>query len=99
MIRMQSLVCVASDTARRLHLLAEPIHLVNYFADEPDQALLALGLRNTWDAYLAARAASLSRVPAHGPVVVSFCLILSWFARCRIRRRRRYGHGDRGGRR
>ncbi|MEV4134242.1 MarR family transcriptional regulator [Dactylosporangium sp. NPDC049742] len=61
---MQSLVPVASDTARRLHQLVEPIHLVTYFADEPDVALLALGLRNTWDAYFAGRAAPLGRVPA-----------------------------------
>jgi len=61
---MQSLVSVAGDTARRLHRLVEPIHLVTYFADEPDDALLALGLRNTWDAYFAGRAAPLGRVPA-----------------------------------
>ncbi|MFF5229548.1 MarR family transcriptional regulator [Dactylosporangium sp. NPDC000521] len=61
---MQSLVSVAGDTARRLHQLMEPIHLVTYFADEPDQALMALGLRNTWDAYFAGRAAPLGRVPA-----------------------------------
>ncbi|MEU0558669.1 MarR family transcriptional regulator [Dactylosporangium sp. NPDC006015] len=61
---MQSLVPVAGDTARRLHQLVEPIHLVTYFADEPDVALFALGLRNTWDAYFAGRAAPLGRVPA-----------------------------------
>ena len=61
---MQSLVSVAGDTARRLHRLVEPIHLVTYFADEPDDALMALGLRNTWDAYFAGRAAPLGRVPA-----------------------------------
>jgi hypothetical protein len=27
--------------ARRLHRLVEPIHLVTYFADEPDDALRA----------------------------------------------------------
>ena len=61
---MQSLVSVAGDTARRLHRLVEPIHLVTYFADEPDDALMALGLRNTWDAYFAGRAAPLGRIPA-----------------------------------
>jgi hypothetical protein len=64
MVRMQSLVSVPGDTARRLHRLVEPIHLVTYFADEPDDALMALGLRNTWDAYFAGRAAPLGRVPA-----------------------------------
>lgn len=61
---MQYLVPVAGDTARRLHRLVEPIHLVTYFSDEPDKALMALGLRNTWDAYFAGRAAPLGRVPA-----------------------------------
>jgi Helix-turn-helix family len=64
MIAMQSLVSVPGDTARRLHLLVEPIHLVTYFCDEPTDALLALGLRNYWDGYFAGRAAPLGRVPA-----------------------------------
>lgn len=50
--------------ARHLSRLMEPIHLVTYFADEPDVALMALGLRNTWDCYFAGRAAPLGRVPA-----------------------------------
>ncbi len=50
--------------ARRLHELLEPIPLVNFFADEPTEALLALGLRNYWDGYFAGRAAPLGRVPA-----------------------------------
>jgi len=61
---MQSLVLVPDDTARRLHRLVEPIHLVTYFSDEPTDALLALGLRNYWDAYFAGRAAPLGRVRA-----------------------------------
>jgi hypothetical protein len=52
------------STARRLHQLVEPIHLVTYFADEPTDALMALGHRNVWDAYFAGRAAPLGRVPA-----------------------------------
>ena len=51
-------------TARRLHCLLEPIHLVTYFSDEPTEALMALGLRNYWDGYFAGRAAPLGRVPA-----------------------------------
>ena len=61
---MQSPGSVLDDTARRLYRLVEPIHLVTYFSDEPDDALMALGLRNTWDAYFAGRAAPLGRVPA-----------------------------------
>ncbi|MET8850339.1 MarR family transcriptional regulator [Amycolatopsis sp. NPDC004625] len=45
--------------------LVEPLGLVPYFADESDEALMALGLRNSWDAYFAGRAAPLGReVPA-----------------------------------
>ena len=44
--------------------LVEPIHLVTYFAHEPTDALMALGLRNYWDGYFAGRAAPLGRVPA-----------------------------------
>lgn len=51
-------------TARRLHRLVEPVHLVTYFADEPTDELMALGHRNVWDAYFAGRAAPLGRVPA-----------------------------------
>jgi hypothetical protein len=61
---MQSQVLVLEHTARTLHRLVEPIHLVTYFADEPTDALLALGLRNYWDGYFAGRAAPLGRVPA-----------------------------------
>ncbi|MEO6087364.1 MAG: MarR family transcriptional regulator [Umezawaea sp.] len=51
--------------ARRMYDLVEPIGLVPYFADESDQALMSLGLRNQWDAYFAGRAAPLGRtVPA-----------------------------------
>ncbi|WP_410596919.1 SCO6745 family protein [Amycolatopsis sp. lyj-23] len=51
--------------ARRMYDLVEPIGLVPYFADEADEALQALGLRNVWDAYFAGRAAPLGRgVPA-----------------------------------
>ena len=52
------------SAVRRLFRLLEPVHLVTYFADEPDEALLALGYRNTWDCYFAGRAAPLGRVPA-----------------------------------
>jgi len=52
------------STSRRLHRLVEPIHLVTYFSDEPEDALRALGHRNVWDCYFAGRAAPLGRVPA-----------------------------------
>ncbi|MFD9739017.1 MarR family transcriptional regulator [Umezawaea sp. NPDC059074] len=50
-----------TPVARRMYDLVEPIGLVPYFADESDQALMALGLRNAWDAYFAGRAAPLGR--------------------------------------
>lgn len=51
--------------ARRMYELVEPVGLVPYLVDEADEALLALGLRNSWDAYFAGRAAPLGRgVPA-----------------------------------
>jgi len=52
-------------TARRMYGLVEPIGLIPYAADEPAEALLALGLRTYWDTYFAGRAAPLGRdVPA-----------------------------------
>ncbi len=50
--------------ARRLFELTEPISLVNFFSDEPNEAMAALGFRNYWDGYFAGRAAPLGRVPA-----------------------------------
>ncbi|MEV6872553.1 MarR family transcriptional regulator [Amycolatopsis sp. NPDC051128] len=51
--------------ARLMYDLVEPIGLVPYFADESDEALMSLGLRNQWDAYFAGRAAPFGRsVPA-----------------------------------
>jgi hypothetical protein len=50
--------------ARRMFQLVEPIAVVTYNSDEPTEALMALGLRNVWDAYFAGRAAPLGRVPA-----------------------------------
>jgi hypothetical protein len=51
-------------TARRMHGLVEPVHLVAYFCDDPTDELLALGHRNYWDGYFAARSAPLGLVPA-----------------------------------
>ncbi len=51
-------------TARRMFELLEPVCLVSYLSDEPDEALAALGHRTYWDGYFASRAAPLGRVPA-----------------------------------
>ena len=50
--------------ARRMFELIEPITLVNFFADEPDEAMRGLGFRTYWDGYFAGRSAPLGRVPA-----------------------------------
>jgi hypothetical protein len=50
--------------ARRMSELFEPICLVNFFSEEPNEAMAALGLTNYWDGYFAGRSAPLGRVPA-----------------------------------
>ena len=51
--------------ARRMFELFEPICLVNFFSEEPNDAMTAIGLRpNYWDGYFAGRAAPLGLVPA-----------------------------------
>ncbi len=54
----------SEPVARRVYELFEPICLVNFFSDEPNDAMSALGFDNYWDGYFAGRAASLGRVPA-----------------------------------
>ena len=55
------------SVARRLFQLVEPVALVTYMADEPTQAVMALGLRNMWGAYFAGRAAPLGREAPRPP--------------------------------
>ena len=52
---------MTESVARRLFQLVEPVAVVTYMADEPTDAVMALGLRNVWDAYFAGRAAPLGR--------------------------------------
>jgi hypothetical protein len=44
--------------------LTEPICLVNFFSDEPNESMKELGFPTYWDGYFAGRAAPLGRVPA-----------------------------------
>ncbi|MFP5347026.1 MAG: SCO6745 family protein [Actinomycetes bacterium] len=54
-----------SSLARRMFELVEPIGVIPYSADEPNEAMFALGFTNYWDTYFAGRAAPLgSCVPA-----------------------------------
>jgi hypothetical protein len=50
--------------ARRLFELTEPISLVNFFSDEPNESMAELGFTTYWDGYFAGRSAPLGRVPA-----------------------------------
>ena len=56
---------MTESVGRRLFQLVEPVAVVTYMANEPTEAVMALGLSNVWDAYFAGRAAALGRdVPA-----------------------------------
>ncbi|WP_375425324.1 MarR family transcriptional regulator [uncultured Friedmanniella sp.] len=48
-----------NSMARRMFALVEPIGMVPYSADEPNEAMFALGFTNYWDTYFAGRAAPL----------------------------------------
>jgi hypothetical protein len=51
--------------ARRMFELVEPLGVIPYSADEPNEAMFALGFTNYWDTYFAGRAAPLgTSVPA-----------------------------------
>jgi hypothetical protein len=53
-----------TSTARRMFELVEPIGVIPYAADEPNEAMFALGFTDYWDTYFAGRAAPLGVVPA-----------------------------------
>jgi hypothetical protein len=48
-----------NSMARRMFELVEPIGVIAYSADEPNEAMFALGFTNYWDTYFAGRAAPL----------------------------------------
>ncbi|HVW80262.1 MAG TPA: MarR family transcriptional regulator [Mycobacteriales bacterium] len=50
--------------ARRMYELVEPIGLIPYSADEPNQEMFALGFTDYWDTYFAGRAAPLGLATA-----------------------------------
>jgi hypothetical protein len=53
-----------NSMARRMFELVEPIGVIPYSADEPNEEMFALGFTNYWDTYFAGRAAPLGLVPA-----------------------------------
>src|SRR5438034_9415088 len=52
-----------NSMARRMFELVEPIGVIPYSTDEPNEAMFALGFTNYWDTYFAGRAAPLGLVP------------------------------------
>src|SRR6476620_4807730 len=53
-----------NSIARRMFELVEPIGVIPYSADEPNEAMFALGFTNYWDTYFAGRAAPLGLTTA-----------------------------------
>src|SRR5450631_2271437 len=53
-----------NSMARRMFELVEPVGVIPYSADEPNEAMFALGFTNYWDTYFAGRAAPLGLAPA-----------------------------------
>src|SRR4051812_2025525 len=53
-----------NQMARRMFELVEPIGVIPYSADEPNEAMFALGFTNYWDTYFAGRAAPLGLATA-----------------------------------
>jgi len=53
-----------TTTARRMFELVEPIGALPYAAEDPNEAMFALGFTDFWDTYFAGRAAPLGDVPA-----------------------------------
>src|SRR6476646_5308327 len=68
--RVRRLACLSvaavtmNSVARRMFDLVEPIGVIPYSADEPNETMFALGFTNYWDIYFAGRAAPLGIVPA-----------------------------------
>src|SRR6478735_5118165 len=62
---LQEEECTMNSMARRMFELVEPIGVIPYSADDPNEAMFALGFTNYWDTYFAGRAAPLgASVPA-----------------------------------
>src|SRR3954467_12724177 len=62
-MRLQEEQTVTS-MARRMFERVEPIGVIPYSADEPNEAMFALGFTNYWDTYFAGRAAPLGLAAA-----------------------------------
>jgi hypothetical protein len=61
----ERMIASTGTLARRMFELVEPIGVIPYAADEPNEAMFALGFTDYWDTYFAGRAAPLgTSVPA-----------------------------------
>jgi hypothetical protein len=61
----RGMTAATTSVGRRMFELVEPIGVIPYSADEPNEAMFALGFTSYWDTYFAGRAAPLgSSVPA-----------------------------------
>jgi hypothetical protein len=58
------IVTTMNPMSRRMFELVEPIGLIPYSADEPNETMFALGFTNYWDTYFAGRAAPLGLATA-----------------------------------
>src|SRR5213593_5286505 len=61
---LQKVGSTMNSMARRMFELVEPIGVIPYSADDPNEAMYALGFTDYWDTYFAGRAAPLGIVPA-----------------------------------
>ena len=55
-----------NSMARRMFELVEPIGVIPYSADEPNEAMFALGFTDYWDTYFAGRRGAVGPGPGGG---------------------------------
>jgi len=74
-----------NSMARRMFELVEPIGVIPYSADEPNEAMYALGFTNYWDTYFAGRAAPWASPRRRWLTRSSTTsLPVKWLATCRL---------------
>lgn len=64
MAEESAVATTATDAARRMWQVLEPLHAVSYFASEPVAMLQEVGLKGFWMTYFAGRAAPMGAVSA-----------------------------------
>jgi hypothetical protein len=70
---MTSLAVVDGPTlARKAHRTLEPLHVISYFAPEPTERVVGLGVKGGRRAYFAARSAPMGQVPLEVVVATFF---------------------------